>query len=135
MMTRALSSGATAICTSVSFALTLAVVVTLSLASAAQAQAPDSDIEKGRTLALRACGPCHVVGVSQEFAPILRRPGPRFDAIAAKPTTTAESLENFLTTTHRTLEYPQGMPDPRLVDYQIREIVSYLMSLKPQPQR
>lgn len=135
MSVRALSSAAKAICRPASCALTLVVALPLCLPPAAQAQGPASDAEKGRTLALRACAACHVVAVNQEFAPILRRPGPRFDVIAARPTTTAESLENFLTTTHRTLEYPQGMPDPRLLDYQISEIVSYVLSLKPQPPR
>jgi len=40
-----------------------------------------------------------------------------------------ESLTRFLTTTHRGLDNPQGMPNPDFMDYQIKQIVAYFLSL------
>ena len=33
-------------------------------------------------------------------------------------------------TTHRGLDNPAGMPNPELMDYQIKEIVAYMASLR-----
>jgi hypothetical protein len=41
----------------------------------------------------------------------------------------AESLTHFLATTHRGLDNPKGMPNIDLMDYQIKEIVAYFLSL------
>jgi len=96
----------------------------------ASAQPNSEEISRGHRLALLACAPCHVVASDQETAPILRTPGPRFDAIANRTGTTADSLRAFLSTTHAKMSIPNGMPNPRLADYQMTEIVSYILSLR-----
>jgi cytochrome c1 len=35
-----------------------------------------------------------------------------------------------VTTTHRGLDEPNGMPNPYLVDYQIKQVIAYMMSLR-----
>src|SRR5487761_2801250 len=42
----------------------------------------------------------------------------------------AETIRAFLTTTHRNLGSPAGMPNPELVDFQTRQVVAYLLSLR-----
>jgi hypothetical protein len=35
-----------------------------------------------------------------------------------------------MTTTHRGLDNPSGMPNPSLLDYQVKEVTVYLLSLR-----
>lgn len=104
--------------------------VSASFLANAQAVSEDATPAKGRTFALLVCAACHVVASDQRFAPILRNPGPSFDLIANKPATTAESLRAFLTTTHSTMSTSNTMPNPQLADYQINEVISYVLSLQ-----
>jgi mono/diheme cytochrome c family protein len=106
------------------------VLLGASLAANAQSVSDEATVVKGRAFALLVCSACHVVASGQQFAPTLRNPGPAFDAIANKPTTTAESLRTFLTTTHTTMSTPYTMPNPQLADYQINEVISYILSLQ-----
>lgn len=94
------------------------------------AQPNSEEIARGHRLALLACSPCHVVASDQETAPILRTPGPRFDVIARRAGTTANSLRAFLSTTHAKMTVPSGMPNPQLADYQMTELISYILSLR-----
>ena len=94
------------------------------------AQPNSEEVSRGHRLALLACAPCHVVASDQETAPILRIPGPRFDAIANRTGTTANSLRTFLSTTHARMSVPSGMPNPQLADYQMTELISYILSLR-----
>ena len=96
----------------------------------ANAQAGDALVARGQKFAELTCAACHVVSASQQFAPILRDPAPSFDSIANRPTTTEQSLRAFLTTTHSTISNPNGMPNPQLADYQIKEVISYILSLR-----
>jgi cytochrome c1 len=43
---------------------------------------------------------------------------------------TAESLTDFMKKTHRGFDEPNGMPNPSLADYQIKQVVAYLISLQ-----
>ena len=85
---------------------------------------------RGHDFALLVCAACHVVAVDQKAPPILRTPGPSFDAIADRPGTTERSLRAFLTTTHAKIANPAGMPNEQLVGYQIDEVVTYILSLR-----
>jgi mono/diheme cytochrome c family protein len=96
----------------------------------AQSVSDEATSVKGRAFALLVCSACHVVAPDQPFAPILRNPGPAFQMIADKPTTTAASLRVFLSTTHTTMSTPNSMPNPQLADYQINEVISYILSLR-----
>ncbi|MGZ6007153.1 MAG: c-type cytochrome [Rhizomicrobium sp.] len=95
-----------------------------------QAIPEEANPSKGHAFALLVCAACHVVASDQGSPPILRNPGPRFDAIANRAGTTEDSLRAFLTTTHSRINVPRGMPNPRLADYQIAEVISYILSLR-----
>jgi hypothetical protein len=43
------------------------------------------------------------------------------------------SLRTFLTSTHRDISHPEGMPNPQLLDFQIKQVSAYLLSLRKQP--
>jgi len=55
----------------------------------------------------------------------MKPPAPSFASIVRQKNFDAESLTHFLKTTHRGLDNLKGMPNPDLMDYQIKEIVSY----------
>jgi mono/diheme cytochrome c family protein len=88
-----------------------------------------SDVEKGHELAIHICAICHVAAPDQPSKPIMRPPAPSFASIVRQRTFDAESLTHFIKTTHRGLDNPLGMPNPDLVDYQIKQIVAYFLSL------
>jgi len=85
---------------------------------------------KGHDLAAIICANCHVAAADQRFMPVLNPPAPSFETIAQRPDTNADSLQKFMTTTHRGLDHPKGMPNPYLADYQITQVVAYILSLR-----
>ncbi len=103
------------------------------LANAAQAQQASSlsdDVQNGHYLAVLICSNCHVASPDQSIEPILQPPAPSFESIAKRSTTTSETIREFLTTTHRNISNPAGMPNPELLDFQTRQVVAYLLSLR-----
>ena len=102
----------------------------LATAQAQQASSAADDVEKGRYLAGLICSICHVAGPDQLVEPVLRPPAPSFETIAQRSTTSADSIRTFLTTTHRDISNPAGMPNPELLDFQIRQLDAYLLSLR-----
>jgi mono/diheme cytochrome c family protein len=106
-----------------------ALLVSLALSARAEA-ASDDQIAAGRKFAEQVCGACHVVTQQRDELPVLAPPGPSFAVLAQRPALTEQSLRNFLGSNHRNLGPAEAMPNPRLVDYQINEIVAYLMLLK-----
>jgi mono/diheme cytochrome c family protein len=109
----------------------MGVVLLVGLAGGAQAETPGSEqIEAGRKFAGRVCGACHVVTQQRDQLPVLAQPGPSFAVLARRPLLTEQSLREFLGSNHRDLGPAQAMPNPRLADYQIDEIVAFMMSLK-----
>jgi mono/diheme cytochrome c family protein len=102
-------------------------------AVAALAQESAQQVERGRAIANNVCWACHEVAADQEFSPILREPGPDFRAIAKRPDVSMESLTAFLRSTHRMEGKSYGMPNPRLSDGMVREVVSYILSLRTPP--
>jgi mono/diheme cytochrome c family protein len=87
------------------------------------------DVQKGHLLASTICAVCHVAAPDQPHQPIMTPPAPSFASIVRQKTFDAESLTRFMKTTHRGLDNPLGMPKPELMDYQIKEIVAYFISL------
>ncbi len=87
------------------------------------------DVQKGHDLAIHICAICHVTAPDQPYPPIRRPPAPSFATIARQKTFDAESLTRFMKTAHQGLDNPQGMPNPDLMDYQIKQIVAYFLSL------
>jgi len=114
----------------VSIVAFLVLIGTWTVGADLRAFSREAGVSQGHRLALLACSPCHVVAIDQEAAPILRTPAPSFDAIANKPETTGDSLRAFLSTTHAKIATPSGMPNPQLADYQMAEVISYILSLR-----
>lgn len=96
----------------------MAVVLALALL-AAPAAAQDPSV--GRKLAVRWCMACHLVEPNQRTA---NDNAPTFWAIAARPGTTASSLDRYLSTGH-TL-----MPDFLLSSQERDALVAYILSLR-----
>ena len=115
-----------------SFALTTVVasLVGVFACSARAQQPPAGDPQEGHRLALKICGACHVVASDQQSPPILVHPAPSFRIIAKKRGTNADSLRNFLLTTHTILAEPANMPNPQLTKDQVTQLVSYILSLR-----
>ncbi len=112
-------------------------------ARAQQVSAASDDVQKGRYLAVLMCSSCHVIGPDQSIEPTLRPPAPSFESIARRSSTSAAEISSFLSTTHRDLGNPAGMPNPDLTDLQMRQVEAYLLGLRnhvvarpatPQPQ-
>ena len=89
------------------------------LALALPASAQESSV--GGRLAVRWCMACHIVDASQTKA---TDNAPTFRDIAARPATTAESLDRHLSTGH-TL-----MPDFSLDKQERSALVAYILSLR-----
>jgi mono/diheme cytochrome c family protein len=111
--------------------LTILIVFWMTVCSA-RAQEPDTagDVAKGHHLAVVVCSICHVAAADQPTAPILHPPAPSFASIAQRNDIDAGSLTKFLTTTHRQLDTSKGMPNPNLADFQVKEAVAYILSLR-----
>jgi mono/diheme cytochrome c family protein len=107
-----------------------ALVASLAFILCGPASAQEDDVAKGHRLATLICSACHVAAPDQDFEPILRPPAPPFATIAQRSDLTADFLRTFLTTTHRDISNPKGMPNPQLLDYQVKEISAYILSLR-----
>jgi len=88
------------------------------------------DVRKGHQLAIMVCAFCHVAAPDQARMPILNPPAPSFESIAQRTDISAEWLEKFISTTHRGLDNPSGMPNPSLLDYQVKQVAAYLLSIR-----
>ena len=42
----------------------------------------------------------------------------------------ADVLEHFTITTRRSVDHPTSMPNPYLLEYQVQEVVTYILSLR-----
>jgi len=107
----------------------VALGVMISPVWAQQANTAD-DVRKGHDLAAIVCANCHMAAADQRFAPILSPPAPSFESIAQRPDINADYLDRFLTTTHRGIDNPKGMPNPYLMDYQVKQVTAYILSLR-----
>jgi mono/diheme cytochrome c family protein len=99
----------------------------------AWAQEAADEVQQGHHLATLICSPCHVAAPDQPFEPILQPPAPSFESIARRNSITNDSVRAFLTTTHRDIGNPKGMPNPQLLDDQIKQVAAYLISLRRRP--
>jgi mono/diheme cytochrome c family protein len=109
----------------------VAATLLVSPALSARAEVASADqVAAGRKFAERVCGACHIVTQQRDELPVLASPGPSFAVLAQRPALTEQSLREFLGSNHRNLGAAEAMPNPRLADYQINEIVAYFMTLK-----
>jgi mono/diheme cytochrome c family protein len=86
------------------------------------------DLREGHRLAAELCSICHVAAPDQAYPPMRDPPAPPFEEILARKNLSAEWLAFFLETSHRGLDRPDGMPNQQLAEFQIKQVVAYLMS-------
>lgn len=111
----------------------LSLVPTLALLGSTPANPEEAKSElviAGHDFALKVCANCHVVAKDQVSVPILTPPAPSFTAIVARPEATEASLRSFLSNPHGKLRQNSKMPSFWLADFQINQLVAYLLSLK-----
>ena len=105
-------------------------VLALAVCSAGGQERPTDEVQKGHQLAIILCANCHVAAPDQPSMPVLNPATPSFQALAQRRDLTSAGLEKFITTTHRGLDNPNGMPNPSLADYQVKQVIAYLLSLR-----
>jgi mono/diheme cytochrome c family protein len=113
--------------------LILASVISILFIAQAQAQRGASsnaeDLTEGHFIAKTECATCHLAAPDQPYPPIRQPPAPPFASIVQQKKYNAETLTHFLNTTHEGLDMPNGMPDLYLMDYQVKQVVAYFLSL------
>lgn len=107
--------------------VTLALLAGLALPARAETQ---DLVAAGRKFASRVCAACHVVTQQRDELPVLSPPAPSLAVLAQRPLLTEQALREFLGSNHRGMGPHEAMPNPRLADYQIDEIVAFMMALK-----
>ena len=112
--------------------LAAAMVCAGSFAARTQDAAVGNDVAEGHRLAALICANCHLAAPDQAVQPLLRPPAPPFATIARRDAISADWIEQFLATTHRDVGKPAGMPNPELMDFQVKQVAAYLMSLRTQ---
>jgi cytochrome c len=95
----------------------------ISAAGPASAQMGLADAKRGQELAARLCSGCHIV--SPGSAATANPDIPTFAAIAARAGTTPERLAGRIIVPH------PPMPNTQLTMAEIRDIIAYIVNLKP----
>ena len=103
----------------------LAVLLALSISPVILRAQETGDPQKGIAFARQTCASCHAVEHGQASSPNPKAPS--FDRIAATPGMTGTALNVSLHTPHR------AMPDLILTKDEIRNLASYILSLKETP--
>src|SRR4051812_11313803 len=104
-----------------------AVVVAPSIALAQQAQ-PAGDPARGHTLASGVCATCHSIEAGAPVVgPSPNGQAPTFAAVARTPGMTQTALSAFIFTPHHL------MPDLVIPPEDARDLIAYILSLKPVP--
>jgi hypothetical protein len=91
-------------------------------------------IRYGFMVATERCAACHIASLHQTLKPLYDTP--KFEDIANRPTTTRETLVNFLGTAHGTNLAPSNAPLPRgaalspLTDREKSDVAFYILSLR-----
>jgi mono/diheme cytochrome c family protein len=99
--------------------LTAVLVLALLVPALAQDPAGPPDAARGKALAGRWCGACHLVQLR-----LTTIDPPTFAAIASDPSKTPEYLRNFFASPHK------DMPPIQLTAFQVEDIIAYLGTLK-----
>ncbi len=103
------------------YAISLAAAVGSTFALAQPAE--PGDPSRGGAIADKLCSSCHAT--DPQGARVIRGDVPSFRAIAASPRTTPERLAGAIILPHPV------MPNVPLTRQEIRDIIAYIMSLKP----
>ncbi len=92
-------------------------------------------IAEGRKLASTICGVCHVVPDKPNPPLALGFSAPSFVDLARRPSFDEATLRQLLGSEHRRIGPAQAMPNPRLNDNQIDDIVAYFDALKAEQKK
>ena len=93
------------------------------------------EVAEGRKLATTICGVCHVVP-DKPNAPLgMSFAAPSFVDLARRQSFTEATLRQLLSSEHRRVGPAQAMPNPRLNDNQIDDIVAYFEALKAEQKK
>jgi len=103
--------------------MAIAVAAVGGIMIAAPASAQRADVKRGHELAERICSVCHIVGPNA--ARTANPDVPTFPAIARKKGVTADYLAGRIIIPH------PPMPRTHLTVAEIRDVVAYILSLKP----
>jgi cytochrome c len=106
-------------------AIALGIWSLVALTSSSLAQPGLPDPQRGHELAARLCTNCHVI--DRQASGPMRADVPSFAAIANRPGSTAEQLAGRIIVPH------PAMPGVPLTAAEIRDIVTYIVSLKGNP--
>jgi len=82
-----------------------------------------ADVRRGQELSARLCSGCHSVSPGSDT---VNADVPTFAAIAGRPETTAERLAGRIIVPH------PPMPNVQLTVAEMRDIIAYILSLRPQ---
>ncbi len=113
-----------------SLRLALGYSLYVSMVAGAAAQPGVVGENRGREFALTLCADCHLVASDQPRRPMHAQQIPSFAVIANRPGTTSESLHKFVRGTHSSMTQPGNMPVMNATDYQLDQIVNYILSLR-----
>jgi cytochrome c553 len=92
-------------------------------------------VAEGATLAYNVCGVCHIVPDKPNAPLALGFSAPSFIDLARRPSFTEKTLRLLLASDHRRVGPAQAMPNPRLNDTQIEDIVTYFEALKAEQKK
>ena len=92
-------------------------------------------VAEGRKLADTVCGVCHVVPDKPNTPLAMSFSAPSFVDLARRPSFTEATLRQLLGSEHRRVGPAQAMPNPRLNDNQINDIVAYFEALKAEQKK
>ena len=92
-------------------------------------------VAEGRKLAYTVCGVCHVVPDKPNAPLAMSFSAPSFVDLARRPSFTEATLRQLLGSEHRRVGPAQAMPNPRLNDNQINDIVAYFEALKAEQKK
>jgi cytochrome c553 len=93
-------------------------------------QAFEDQVAEGRSLARRICGECHGLPDRSTATAARRFGAPGLEDVVRRPSFSEDSVRGLLTSNHRRLGPDQTMPNPRLTNYEIDEIVAYFRELR-----
>jgi cytochrome c len=99
--------------------LTAVLILTLAVPTLAQDPAGPADAERGKALAGRWCGACHLVQLR-----LTTIDPPTFTAVANDPSKTPDYLRHFFVSPHK------DMPPIQLTPLQVEDIIAYLGTMK-----
>jgi mono/diheme cytochrome c family protein len=93
------------------------------------------EVAEGRKLATTICGVCHVVPDRPNVPLGMSFSAPSFVDLARRQSFTEATLRQLLSSEHRRVGPAQAMPNPRLNDNQIDDIVAYFDALKAEQKK